>query len=172
MRPENEAKLNKIKKVSVVLRFACKGLLGLVTLAGVGAIACVTLGIGGINFDGMIFQTGGLSLGHRLVLGVITTVAWVVLFKCLFHLHRLFGNYSHGEILTRYSVGQLRQFGIGCVLWGVMGFLWVLSLALSTHPAKTFAGNGDALVIGAVIIVIAWFMDVAVDLREENDLTI
>jgi hypothetical protein len=34
MRLENEAKLNKIKKVSVVLRFVCKGLLALVTFAG------------------------------------------------------------------------------------------------------------------------------------------
>jgi UDP-N-acetylmuramyl pentapeptide phosphotransferase/UDP-N-acetylglucosamine-1-phosphate transferase len=53
-----------------------------------------------------------------------------------------------------------------------MSFLWLLSLAISMHPAKTFRGNGDALAIGAVIIVIAWFMDMAVDLREENDLTI
>jgi hypothetical protein len=53
-----------------------------------------------------------------------------------------------------------------------MNFLWVSSLALSAHPAETFHGHGDSLAIGTVIIVIAWFMDMAVDLREENELTI
>jgi hypothetical protein len=53
-----------------------------------------------------------------------------------------------------------------------MGFLWISSLALSVHPAKTFQGHADSLGIGIVIIVIAWFMDMAVDLREENELTI
>jgi hypothetical protein len=53
-----------------------------------------------------------------------------------------------------------------------MNFLWVLSLALSAHPASTFQGHADSLAIGTIIIVIAWFMDMAVDLREENDLTI
>ncbi len=67
---------------------------------------------------------------------------------------------------------QLRQFGIACLLWGVMSFLWVLSLAISTHPARSFQGHVDAFGIGAIIIVIAWFMDMAVDLREENELTI
>jgi Protein of unknown function (DUF2975) len=172
MRPESEAKVNRIKKVSAMLRFICKGLLALVTFVGLCATAYVTFGIGRIDFDGMVFQTGGLSLGLRLTLGIVTVTTWSVLFKCLYHLHSLFGNYSHGEVFTRCSVGQLRQFGIGCVLWGVMSFLWLLSLATSMHPMKTFRGDADALAIGAVIILIAWFMEMAVDLREENDLTI
>ncbi|MGB9407160.1 MAG: DUF2975 domain-containing protein [Terracidiphilus sp.] len=94
------------------------------------------------------------------------------MFKCFYHLHQLFGNYSRGEIFTRESVGQLRQFGIACLLWGVMNFFWVLSLALSAHPAKTFQAHFDSFAIGAIIIVIAWFMDMAVELREENELTI
>jgi hypothetical protein len=55
-----------------------------------------------------------------------------------------------------------------------MSFLWLASLAISMYPAKTFRGNADAssIVVGGAIIVIAWFMDMAVDLREENDLTI
>jgi hypothetical protein len=53
-----------------------------------------------------------------------------------------------------------------------MSFLWILSLALTAQPMKSFQAHFDAFGIGAIIIVIAWFMDMAVDLREENELTI
>jgi len=172
MRPEIQVKVQKIKKVSITFRAICKALLALVTVIGLGCVVSVTLGVGGINYDNMIFRTAELPLGHRLFLSAVTALAWATLFKCFYHLHRLFGNYSRSEIFTRESVGQLRQFGIACVLWGVMGFIWILSLAISAHPAKTFQGHADSFGIGAIIIVIAWFMDIAVDLREENELTI
>jgi len=172
MQTDTRAKLQKIKKVSINLRVICKVLLALVTLLGLCCVVCVAFGVGGINYDNVIFQTVGLPLGRRLILGAVTALAFGVLFKCIYHLHLLFGNYSRGEIFTRDSVGQLRQFGIACLLWGVVNFLWISSLALSARPAKTFHGHADSLVIGTVIIVIAWFMDMAVDLREENELTI
>jgi hypothetical protein len=172
MRPENEAKVEKIKKFSIIFRAICKGLLALVTLIGLGSVVSVAFGVGGVNYDNLVFRTAELSFGHRLFLGVVTVLTWAVLFKCFYHLHRLFGNYSRREIFTRESVGQLRQFGIACVLWGFMGFLWILSLAISANPPKTFHGHADSIGIGAIIIVIAWFMDIAVDLREENELTI
>lgn len=172
MRIEIQARLGKIRKVSIILRVICKGLMAAITLLGVFCVVCVTFGVGGINYDGMIFQTAGLTLDHRLVLGAVTALTFAALFKCIFHLHRLFGDYSRGEIFTRDSVGQLRQFGIACLLWSVMNFLWGLSLALSTHPSMSIPGHADSFVIGIVIIVIAWFMDMAVELREENELTI
>ena len=140
MRPEIQAKLQKIKIASIIFRTICKGLLALVMLIGLGGVVVVTFGVGGIDYDGRIFHSAGLTLfGHlRLILGAVTTVTWCVLFKCFYHLHRLFGNYSRGEIFTRESVGQLLQFGIACLLWGVMNFLWILSLAISAHPAQTF----------------------------------
>jgi hypothetical protein len=113
-----------------------------------------------------------LTLAHRLILGAVTAVTCGVLLKCFYHLHRLFGNYSRGEIFTRESVGQLRQFGIACLLWGVMNFLWISSLAFSMRPPQTFQAHAGSFGIGVVIVVIAWFMDMAVDLREENELTI
>ena len=172
MESEIQAKLQKIKKVSNILRNICKLLLVLISLLGLGCVVCVTLGVGGINDDNMIFQTAELTVGLRLILGAVTALTFGVLFKCFYHLHQLFGNYSHGEIFTRESVGQIRKFGIACLLWSVMSFVWRLSLALSEHPAKTFQGHGESFAIGPIIIVIAWFMDMAVDLREENELTI
>ncbi len=172
MRPDNSKKLRKIRKVSIVFGGVSVVLSAVVALLGLAAVVCVVFGVGGINFEGVLFQTGGLSLGHRLILGAVTGVAWAVLFKCFYHLWRLFGNYSRGEIFTRESVGQLRLSGIACLLWGVMSFLWMLSLAVSLHPTKSFGGHFESFSIGAVLVVIAWFMDMAVDLREENELTI
>lgn len=172
MRTEIQAKLNRIRKVSIIFRAICTGLMALIALVGLGSGVSVIFGVGGINFGDTIFQTAGLTLGRRLVLGAVTALTFGILFKCFYHLHRLFGKYSRGQIFTRESVGQLRQFGIACLLWGVMKFLWGVSLALSMHPQKSFEGHTDAFVIGGILIVIAWFMDMAVDLREENELTI
>jgi magnesium-transporting ATPase (P-type) len=172
MKPEIQAKLQKIKKVSKICRMICKVLLILIAVVGVICVVCITYGAGNINVDNMIFSTAELTLSLRLLLGAVTAVTFGTLFKCIYHLHLLFGNYSLGEIFTRESVGQLRKFGVACLLWGVMSFLWVLSLALTANPMRSFQAHFDSFAIGAIIIVIAWFMDIAVDLREENDLTI
>lgn len=173
MRPENQAKLQKIERASVVLRGLCKALMALIALGGIGCTVIVVSGVGGISYESnQIFGSAGLTLGHRLALGAVTVLACAVLFNCFYRLHRLFGGYSRGEVFTRESVGHMRQFGIACLLWGVMKIVWLSSLALSSNPPKTFPGHIDALVIGAVVIAIAWFMDMAVDLHEENELTI
>jgi uncharacterized membrane protein len=104
MRSEIQAKLQKIKKVSIIFRVICTGLMALIALVGLSCVVCVAFGVGGVNYDTIIFQTAGLTLGHRLVLGVVTALTFVTLFKCVYHLHRLFGNYSRGEIFTRESV--------------------------------------------------------------------
>jgi len=172
MKPEIQAKLQKIKKVSRIFRMICKVLLVVIAVVSVICVVCVANGAGGINVDNMIFSTAELPLSLRLILGAVTAVMFGTLFKCVYHLHLLFENYSRGEVFTKESVGQLRKFGVACLLWGVMSFLWVLSLALTANPMKSFQAHFDSFVIGAIIIVIAWFMDIAVDLREENDLTI
>jgi hypothetical protein len=172
MKPETQAKLQKIKRVSRICRMVCKVLLVLIAVVSLICVVCVACGVGGINYDNTIFITAELPLELRLILGAVTAVLFGTLFKCIYHLHRLFGNYSRGEVFTKESVGQLRKFGVACLLWGVMSFLWVLSLALTANPMKSFQAHFDSFAIGAIIIVIAWFMDIAVDLREENDLTI
>lgn len=172
MATEMQMKLRRIERVSTVFRVICDGLLALATLIGLSAVICVTFGVGGINFDGHKFSTAGLTFIHRLILGFVTAAVWAILFKCFYHLRRLFRMYSRGEVFARESVNQLRQFGFASLLWGVMGFVWRVSLALSTHPTQTVSFSGESFAIGIVVVVIAWFMDMAVDLREENELTI
>ena len=172
MAPQPEARLRKIKRASIVGRVICDVLLALVGLIGIGSVADLLLGLGGISFPGWFFSTANLTFAHRLVLAAITAAAWGILFKGIFHLRRLFGDFTRGEIFTRHAVGQLRWFGIACVLWSVLKNVWIASLALSVHPTSAFPANVDGLGAGIVIIAIAWFMDMAVDLNEENELTI
>ena len=176
MPTEIQTKLQKIKKASIVFRVLCTGLMVVTSLLGLICIACMAIGIGGINYDSTSFQSfqaADLTPGHRILLIAMVALTWTVLFKCFYHLRRLFGNYSNGEIFTRDLVGQLRQFGIACLLWGVINFLWgVLWVSLLPHGPKSFHGHFDSFGFGAILIVISWFMDMAVDLREENELTI
>jgi hypothetical protein len=172
MEPEISPKLRKIRKVSVILRIMCKVLLVLIAVVGVGAVVSVLFGVGGISYEDTLFRTAGLPLGSRLMVGAVTSLAFAALLKCVYHLSRLFGDYAKGEIFTRSAVGELRKFGVACLLWGVMKFIWGISLSLTAEPQRTFHGQADSFVIGAILIVIAWFMDMAVDLREENELAI
>ena len=137
MQMDIQKKLQKIKKVSTVLRAICTGLLVLIALVAIGCIAVLTTGLGGVDYDDMIFVMAGLTTANRLILAVVSTMALGALFKCFYHLRGLFENYMRGEIFTRNSVGQLRQFGIACLLWGVMNFVWGLSLALSIPVGNT-----------------------------------
>ena len=172
MQTKMQVKLERVRKVSRILRGMCTGLLVVIALVGFAGVVCLTFGVGGVNLDNRIFETSGLGLSQRLILGAVSAFAFAALFNCFYHLHQLFGNYMRGQVFTRESVGQLRQFGIACLFWGVMNFVWSTSLVLSTHQAKSFAGHYDVLGIGVVIIVIAWFMDMVVEMREENELTI
>jgi hypothetical protein len=127
-----------------------------------------------VTYNNLIPETSGLAVGTRLLVAAAFGLVLGALFKCLYHLRRLFGNYARGEIFTRESVGELRSFGMACLLWGVLNFVWALSLSLSLsmHLQRSFEAHFDSLAIGAVLIAIAWFMDLAVELKEENELTI
>jgi len=173
MGEDTREKLRRIKRVSIFARSICRGLLVITAIVGLCCVVCVIFGVGEIGYGGARFSTAGLNLGLRLALGLMTAAAMGALVKCFYHLHRLFGKYSRGEVFTRECVGQLRRFGVACLLWGVTSFAWILSLAFSVHSEKTFAyGRADAIALGVIILTIAWFMDMAVDLKEENELTI
>lgn len=172
MAPESESRLRKIKRASIVARCICDVLLAVVGLVGIGAVLDIVSGIGGINLPGWFFNTATLSLGHRLALAFSTAAAWGILLNGFLHLRRLFSDFTRGQIFTRHSVRQLRWFGVACLLWSVLNNVWMLSLAVSLHPIRTFPGNTNGFGAGIVIVVIAWFMDMAVDLKEESEFTI
>jgi hypothetical protein len=63
--------------------------------------------------------------------------------------------------------------GVACVLWGVTKVLWVgLSRALPGSGSGPAQVSAEIIPVGIIVIVVAWFMDMAVDLKEESELTV
>jgi predicted small integral membrane protein len=102
----------------------------------------------------------------------------VLLLKLNFHLINLFGLYADGKLFNRENVHQIRQIGIIILLFPA---LWVLGLIIPGFlPAEglsrtAMTGGQDPfaeLIVGGIIIVLAWIMDVGRELREEQDLVV
>jgi hypothetical protein len=198
MKAENEKKLRNIQKVSKFLRAMCKVLLGLVAFGALVTVGLTLAGRGSISlFDNTVhLQLSPLTFPVRLAVAVLAAVMMSVFLKGIYHLHRLFGNYGRGEIFTTDSAAQIRQLGITNLLWFGVQLLWgfaivaisgayptrspsfVLSDGLGVvsisqgSSATSFQFHSDALVVGAIIIVISWFMEMAAEMREENELTV
>lgn len=174
MRPENQLLLEKIKKASRILRMVCKTFMGLATLGFLPACIALLINRGGtIRSFNSSFVIGELTMPSRLLLLAVSALTFGVVFKCFFDLDQLLGNYSRGEIFTVKSAGRIRQLGVNCILWGIMNVVWsFLPILVSSHRPRTFEGNPDLVVIGLIIFVISWFMEMAAELQEENELTV
>jgi hypothetical protein len=163
MRPENEARLRRIRLISEILRVICGVFLGLIALGFVASLFSLVTGKG---------PSGGSNRAEGALLAVICGLG----FNCGYHLYRLLGNYSRGEIFTRDSAGQIRQWGIACVLLGGWKFA-LLFVPLARLPAEFKGymepGQGlDWVVNGLIIVAISWFMAMAAEMREEQDLIV
>jgi hypothetical protein len=55
-----------------------------------------------------------------------------------------------------------------------MGILWafVPRLVLAHSPDTIHAEGGAQIVHGLIIVAISWFMEMAAEMREENELTV
>lgn len=174
MRSDSQAKLKKIRRVSIILRALCKALLALIGIGFLMVTIALLANRGGrVGYFDVWFQISDLTFRQRalvLAMSIVTSGVW---FACLYVLHQLFGNYSRGEIFTRGSVHYLRWMGIACVLWGIMKILWSgLSRLISAHTLSSVQVSAEIIPIGLIVLVVAWFMDIAADLQEENELTV
>ena len=115
-----------------------------------------------------------LTTAARLVLVGLLLASMGVVLKALLHLRRLFSVYSDGRIFTRQAAANIRQFGIAVVIWAALYSAWDLvpHLFAQAHLPLLFHLRMDIAIVGAVIIVISWFMEAAAELQEESDLTI
>ncbi|MGP8258976.1 MAG: DUF2975 domain-containing protein [Acidobacteriaceae bacterium] len=182
MRPENEARLKKIQAISGLLRAVCTAFLVLPVFMELVMLSALVFGRGS-------FIPGQDTIRSRFVFDTYFTLQWVGMFFCVYFLHRLLGNYSRGEIFSRDSAKQIQRWGLACVLWGAMQFVWVfVPGAVSPHPANGQIQNyvpgvkaqivdwqahgGGLMVNGLIIVAISWFMEMAVEMREENELTV
>ena len=115
---------------------------------------------------------GPLTFPARLALAVATALMLAVSIKGFYHLNRLLSNYGRGDIFTAESAGQIRQLGITVLLWFGVNLLFAVTAAAIEPTPFSIQFHGDSLVIGPIIIVISWFMEMAAEMREENELTI
>ena len=174
MKPETEERLKKIKRISNILRGICKVLLALL-ICGFFVVMGLTFdGRATLHFSDNSVPLAPLPLPSRLGLAVIVELAMAVKFKGLYHLYRLFGNYGRGDIFTTESAAQIRQLGITALLWAGVTFFWtcIAPVLTQSHLPTLFPFHADSLVTGLVIIVISWFMEMAAEMREENELTV
>jgi len=174
MNTPTETKLRQIERASSLLRVACSGLFALVAIIALVVTVAVFAGRAtSVNYFSQTFVIAELGLRGRLILAATGIATALVLLKAVYHLRRLLGNYSRREIFTADSARQIRQFGVSCMFWGLIKAVWAyLPLAVSTNPPRSFGLTIDSIVIGAVIVGISWFAEMAAALREENDLTI
>jgi small-conductance mechanosensitive channel len=173
MNSSTEIQIRKIERVSRFLRAVCTALFIPIVVFGLFAIVSILAGwTAHIRFDGRTFVPSELAWPARVILATAVLAAAAVSAKSLHHLRQLMGNYARREIFTLDSARHIRQFGITCVLWGVVKLGWAFLPLLVTQVQQTVNLTGDTIVIGLVIVGLSWFAELASALREENDLTV
>lgn len=174
MNPSHETKLRQIERASFILRAICTALYIPVVVIAIAATVSILAGwTAHISYHGQTFVPSELSMQSRVILAVVGLGTAAVLFKALHHLRQLACNYMRREIFTADSARQIRQFGISCMLWGVVKLVWTfLPLLIPAHRLTGYGATIDPLLIGAVIVGMSWFAEMAAALREENELTV
>ena len=97
-------------------------------------------------------------------------------------LWKLFGLYQQGVIFTKQNINYFRQIGKLFLIWEVVVVLYPMSLSLilnffdATLKLPIFLSFGQnefsRLIIGISVYVIAWVMNEAINLKQEQDLVI
>ncbi len=174
MNSSTEMKLQKIQRGSALFRTLCSALFIPVVVIAIAASVAIAAGLTAhIDYHGQTFIPAQMELPARLLLLATVLAAAAVVMKALYHLRCLAGNYAQRQIFTTDSARQIRQFGISCILWGLLKMVWVfLPLMTAGARAPSYGMSTDAVLIGAVIVGLSWFAEMAAALREENDLTI
>jgi len=187
MKPENEAKLAKIKKISGILQWICKAFLGFCVLGLLVSTWMLLISRAPMpkcegcisyerhlwfNYNGVQFSLYDITDRDRVVVGILFGLTLGVMFYSGYQLNRLLGNYSRGEVFTTMSAGQIRKCGVACVLLGVMNLGWRLVPLIITSTYKNPGEGLSLVVIGLVIVAISWIMEMAAEMREEQELIV
>lgn len=173
MNPHLENKIRRIEKVSRLLRGICTAVIVPVGIAAVVAsVSAFTGRLTHLTYFNQTISTADLEPFGRGVLAIIVLITGAVLIKALFHLRRLLSNYARREIFTGESARLIRSLGLTCILWGVVKIAWALVPLFQPQAPRLVSINFDTMLIGALIVAVSWFAEMAAELREENDLTI
>jgi len=179
MQPEIEARLTQVKKISGFLRVMCV----LYMLACAWALSTIArgpifhhgpywgIGTAWYTYSGVEFKVYSLLTRERLIAAVAFALYWGAAILCGVELFRLLGFYSRGEIFTSSSARQMRRWGLACVGWGIVKLGYAL-LPLMVPDSRSHGTDPGSILIGLMIVAISWFMEMAAQIREENELTV
>ncbi len=182
MSPETAEKLEKVKRYSTSLRRVFGFALAVVGAAMVVYLIMLVVTPG--RFDAPIDLIGIEYAGNPLegTVGILahvgTLLGLAVLLKFLLHLQKLFGLYAEGKIFTAEDVRQIRQIGITLLLFSALWLLGAIEALVVVPSAETAAHISvrsapvGQLILGTIVIVASWIMDVGREMREEQDLVV
>jgi hypothetical protein len=134
----------------------------------------VTLHGTSVGFYNVWFGVAELTVRARVLVGVLGAATLAAMFLCIYHLDRLLAEFSRGEVFSRESAKQVRQVGIAYILCGVMKIVWPL-VGYALEPRRwtgTVQLEGDLVVIGVAVFLASWFMAMAAEMREEQELIV
>jgi hypothetical protein len=176
MATEAPDQLKQLKRISLSLKRLFIFLFAL-TVFGVIARLLVpsaeSITLVGVPFSGEMITTKIYALS---IIAALLSAALAM--KAYFHLIKLFSLYAQAKVFTADNVAQIRQLGITLMLAPAV-WLAVLLAAMPEIAAAT-AGwlgimpsfPGNQLIVGGIVILISWIMDVGRQLRDEHDLVI
>lgn len=188
MTAETAAKLQKVKKYSASLRnlfgfFFALGLVGWL-------IRTIMMWSDAKPHEPTAVQIGHLVYSGDPVSGTVHVLSYVygtlslaIGLKITFHLIKLFALYADGKIFSAENVRQIRQVGYTVLLTPALLVLTLFvpllvsgeGMTTSTSPGTGLMGEGQVfsqIIVGTIIIIISWVMDVGRELREEQDLVV
>ena len=175
-------KLERIRRYSISLRRLARFLF-VVTLLGAAVSLMFILfrpdrWFGPMDVIGIRFAGIAADGTVRAFAALTVVLSAAVVAKFFLHAIKLFGLYSQGEYFTAQSVAQIRQLGIALMLvpavWlvGPLAMLILGSEASGDASVSLLSAPTSQLVSGFIVIFVSWLMDLARELREEQDLVV
>ena len=179
MQPEIEARLTQVKKISGFLRIMCVlYILVCVRMLWIVARGPIFhhgpywgIGTAWYTYSGVEFKVYSLLTRERVIAAVAFFLYCGTAILCGVELFRLLGFYSRGEIFTSSSARQMRRWGLACVGWSIVKLGYAL-LPLVLPNSRFRATDISTILVGLMIVAISWFMEMAAQIREENELTV
>lgn len=127
---------------------------------------------------GLTEYRGEVPIAAHVISWIDGLAVAAIFLKLFFHLRRLFQQYAEGTIFGRENVHQIRQIGITILMFPVLWALVAIAPVFIPVDGQTAlleydgAGPLPEVILGTIILVVSWIMDVGRELREEQDLWI
>jgi len=177
--------MKKIERVSKIIRILAQ-VVFCFTIFAILVLTALTVFISEENHENIYLKVQGQEFlveqfGFQArVLFLLVIFLWGLVFeKGVYQVIQLFKLYEKGKIFLSENVLRIKELGKVLILWSFVKLIsdWgTVELVQLTSPSNTssFSLSLDftALVVGILIMVVAWVMDEGRKLREEAELTI